>query len=217
MIHERHGKNNSVILFKFIEALQEVERTAEHINSLVEEHENIERMLELQKSLQNSYPCIIKPGRRLLKEGTLMKMSRKRHRGDQRYFVLMSDILMYCKQLNSNAKLPNSLQCCCILPINKCKIERMLKSTSFKLTCQQETFVLYSESSTVTESWIQALKNSIIEYVESRKTLRKDSSRRQPIRRKYDMEFDYAGLSPGFLRGKRKFQVSSISFVFPVN
>lgn len=172
-------------------------------------------MLELQRSLLNNYPCIIKPGRRLLKEGTLMKMSRKRNRGFPRHFVLMSDILMYCKIMNCNSKVNNTLQCCCILPLNKCKIERMLKSTSFKLTCQQECFVLYSDNSKTTESWIQALKNAIIEYVEGRKTLRKDSSRRQPIRKKHDIEFDYLGLSPGLLRGKRKFQVGFIlEFVF---
>lgn len=165
-------------------------------------------MLELQKCLQNNYPCIIKPGRRLIKEGTLIKMSRKRNRGFPRYFVLMSDILMYCKILNGNPELPNSLQCCCILPLNKCKVEEMLKTSSFKLTCQHESFVLYSNSSKNTEDWMLTIRRSIFAYVECRKTLRKDSSRRQPVRKKCDIDLDYLGLSPSFFKQKRKFQVS---------
>lgn len=55
-------------------ALQEVERTASHINGLVQEQENMEKMIQLQRSLHHGRPGIITPGRKFLKEGILMKV-----------------------------------------------------------------------------------------------------------------------------------------------
>lgn len=40
-------------------ALQEVERTARHINGLVQEQENMEKMLQLQKSLRHGRPGVV--------------------------------------------------------------------------------------------------------------------------------------------------------------
>jgi len=48
--------------FWFTGALQEVEGTARHINGLVEEQENMEKMIQLQNSLHHRRPGIITPG-----------------------------------------------------------------------------------------------------------------------------------------------------------
>jgi hypothetical protein len=56
-------------------SLREVEKAADHINSLVQDHENMQRMLQLQNCLCGGKPRIVMPGRRLLKEGTLLKVS----------------------------------------------------------------------------------------------------------------------------------------------
>jgi len=56
-------------------SLREVEKAADHINSLVQDHENMQRMLKLQNCLCGGKPRIVMPGRRLLKEGTLLKVS----------------------------------------------------------------------------------------------------------------------------------------------
>jgi hypothetical protein len=58
-----------------IASLHEVEKAADHINGLVQEQANMQRMLELQNCLCNGKPRIITPGRRLLKEGLLLKVS----------------------------------------------------------------------------------------------------------------------------------------------
>lgn len=58
------------------EAIRLVETATEHINSLVSEQENMQRIIELQKSLCGGRPILVYPGRRLIKEGILMKVSR---------------------------------------------------------------------------------------------------------------------------------------------
>ncbi|XP_067015820.2 rho guanine nucleotide exchange factor 39 isoform X2 [Anabrus simplex] len=164
-------------------SLSEVEKTAEHINSLVQEQENMQKMIQIQRSLQNGRPSIITPGRKLLKEGLLMKVSPHGNKAHSRYFILFNDLLMYCKMLRTVSSLPNSLRCCCVLPLKKCIIEEILSRGMFKITCQNETFLLYSSVTEESESWITALKDAVKQYHESRQTLRKDSSSRRPMRR----------------------------------
>jgi len=55
-------------------SLREVEKAADHINSLIQDHENMQRMLKLQNCLSGGKPRIVMPGRRLLKEGKLLKV-----------------------------------------------------------------------------------------------------------------------------------------------
>ena len=55
------------------------------------------RMVDIQKSLSGGFPKIIAPGRKLLKQGNLMKVPRSGGSGQPRYFVLFSDMIMYCK------------------------------------------------------------------------------------------------------------------------
>ena len=79
------------------EALRQIESVAWHINDQLKEHENALKMLDIQRSLQGCFPKIVVPGRRLVKQGNLMKVPRAGGSGNPRYFVLFSDILMYCK------------------------------------------------------------------------------------------------------------------------
>ena len=75
--------------------------------------------------------------------------------GQPRYFVLFSDMIMYCKiktnnQTNINNQrqlvLPksNALECGCMLPLKHCKVENLVGKGVFKLTCQREELILYS-------------------------------------------------------------------------
>ncbi|KAJ9579954.1 hypothetical protein L9F63_004427, partial [Diploptera punctata] len=169
-------------------SLREVEKAAGHINSLVQEHENMQRMLKLQRCLCGGKPRIITPGRRLIKEGILMKVSEKGRRSHFRYFVLFSDMLMYCKIKISPPSGPNSLKCCCILPLKKCTVDEILSKGMFKVTCHGETIILCSPSIEEGDSWISALKNAVKQYHECRQTLRKDSSSRRPMRHRFECD-----------------------------
>ena len=89
----------SDIDYKLIQdSVKQIENTVSHINSVVEDQENLTMMLNIQNSLTNRIPHIVKPSRKVIKEGVLFKYSAN---GTllKRYCVLCSDIFMYCKIL----------------------------------------------------------------------------------------------------------------------
>ncbi len=63
------------------------------------------KMLKLQSRLGDTE--LIRPGRDLIREGELQKISRKGE-GGPRYFVLLSDCLLYCTYGSSSSPLPTS-------------------------------------------------------------------------------------------------------------
>lgn len=48
-------------------ALKQIEAVAHHINEQIREHENMQRMIRIQRSLAQGNPKIISPGRRFIK------------------------------------------------------------------------------------------------------------------------------------------------------
>lgn len=110
----------------------------------------------------------------------------------RRYCVLMSDIFMYCKCLKERSVrqlLVGSLQCCCIFPLKKCRITEMFPGT-FKLTCQGDGVILCAGSADEGRAWLAAIKDTIDVHVQCRKTIRKGSSKRTPMRRKDVKNFE---------------------------
>lgn len=128
-------KSKSIFFYRFykcnsLDSFREVENTVSHMNSVVQEQEVTQMMINLQNSLVDHVPKIIKPskccwhfdshepvalvvswllialfdtaGRKIIKEGVLQKMSSSGVTL-KRYCVLMSDIFMYCKILKVNA------------------------------------------------------------------------------------------------------------------
>ncbi|KAJ8670649.1 hypothetical protein QAD02_001908 [Eretmocerus hayati] len=158
-------------------SLVEIEKVASHINALVAEYEDTQKLLELQKRISGRGVSLVKPGRKLIRQGPLMRVSRRGNSSFRRHFVLLSDTLLYCK-----GEPDSSLTVCCLLPLNKCQIERVLSNGLFKVTCMHENLLLYSENGD-SEDWIQALQDAVKKYIECRQTLRKDSSSRIPMRK----------------------------------
>ncbi|XP_055846861.1 putative protein tag-52 [Episyrphus balteatus] len=178
--------------FKLLkESVKLVESTVSHINSVIEDQEVTQRLLNLQNSLINRTPNIVKPSRKVIKEGILNKVNRK---GDEikRYCVLMSDIFMYCKILKDRPKdtvVENSLECCCIFPLKKCKVYEMFPG-NFKITCQGDGIILCTSDLNLGRTWVGFIKDAIELHIICRKTLRKESSKRTPIRKKDIKYFD---------------------------
>lgn len=81
------------------ESIKQIESSINHINSVVEDQENIQKMLNVQNSLTGRIPNIMKSvSRKFIKEGMLFKYSANGTMM-KRYCVLCSDIFMYCKIL----------------------------------------------------------------------------------------------------------------------
>ena len=176
------------------EALEQIDNVAWHINEQLREHENNMKVVDIQKSLAGGFPKIIAPGRKLLKQGNLMKVPRTGgNSGQPRYFVLFSDMIMYCKIKTNNQTniigqlvLPksNALECGCMLPLKHCKVENLVGKGVFKLTCQREELILYSiDGAQSSEEWVDCITKAITKHKTNSATLRKESSRRDPIKR----------------------------------
>ncbi|KAK2584836.1 hypothetical protein KPH14_007148 [Odynerus spinipes] len=176
--------------------LVEIEKAAVHINNLVAQNEGTQRLLTLQKSIVNGVN-LVKPGRRLIKQGTLMKVSRNRDNAYRRYFVLLNDTLLYCK-----GKPESSLIVRCVLPLNKCKVESILSGGLFRIVCLEETLLLYSEDGD-SNGWLQSMQKAIEKYTECRQTLRKDSSSRKPLRHNNINLFPSEGVQQRYVKRKR--------------
>lgn len=81
------------------ESIKQIEISINHINSVVEDQENIQKMLNIQNSLTNRVPNIMRSvSRKFIKEGMLFKYSANGAMM-KRYCILCSDIFMYCKAL----------------------------------------------------------------------------------------------------------------------
>ncbi|XP_054276068.1 FYVE, RhoGEF and PH domain-containing protein 3-like [Macrosteles quadrilineatus] len=167
-----------------VEAVKEVENATSHINNLVFEQETHSRLLTLQNCLLRSKPCIVGPNKKLLKEGILMKMSANGQKAQKRYFILLSDSVVYCKLLAKEEGMPHesgSLQSCCVLPIGKCSVENVLGQGVFNLTCRSETYILFSEHREDASDWVTAIRDAIAQHHENLQTLRKKSSSRHTL------------------------------------
>ncbi|CAD7003378.1 unnamed protein product [Ceratitis capitata] len=178
--------------FKLLkDSVKKIESIVSHINSCVEEQEVTLKLLNLQNSIINRSPNIVKPSRRIIKEGTMNKISRS---GTQikRYCVLMSDIFLYCKILKErqiNTVVENALECCCIFPLKKCKVYELFPD-SFKITCQGDGIILKSPDVQLVQEWIVNIRYAIDTHIQCRRTLRKESSKRKPTRKKNVKYFD---------------------------
>ncbi|XP_037952714.1 kalirin [Teleopsis dalmanni] len=173
------------------ESVKQIEMTVLHINSCVEDQEITQMLINLQNSLLNRSPNIVKPSRKVIKEGILQKVTRN-GTDVKRYCVLMSDIFMYCKILKErapNTVVENSLECCCIFPLKKCKVYELFPG-NFKVTCQGDGIIFGTTDLQLGRTWVGFLRDAIDLHVECRKTLRKESSKRTPIRKKDMKKFD---------------------------
>lgn len=95
----------------------------------------------------------------------------------------------------------NSFDCCCIFPLKKCKVVELFAG-KFKLTCLGDGVIFSSEDVQNSRNWIDTIKDTIELHVECRKTIRKDSSKRKPIRKKNVKYFENDDiLSPGEKKG----------------
>ncbi|XP_039433423.1 putative protein tag-52 [Culex pipiens pallens] len=180
------------------ESIQLVEQSVSHINSVVEDFENTQRLITIQNSFTNKSLGIVKPGRKILKEGVLRKLKTDGSTS-KKYCILMSDLFIYCRMLKDQNHLftENGLDCCCIFPLKKCKVLEMF-SGNFKISCSGDGTIFSSDNPEESRSWYQTVRDAIELHVQCRKTLRKLSSNRKPMRKKHiqrlDPEDDYLWL-----------------------
>lgn len=95
----------------------------------------------------------------------------------------MSDMFVYCRMLKDQEHLfsENGLECCCIFPLKKCKVMELF-SGNFKIACSGDGTIFTADNPEDCRSWFQAIREAVELHVQCRKTLRKLSSNRKPMR-----------------------------------
>ncbi|CAG5131031.1 unnamed protein product [Candidula unifasciata] len=174
---------------KLKEATEKIAEIASHINEHVRQNENFIKMLAIQRMFDSSAPKLLAPGRLFLKEGPLKKVSRKGGKSHDRMFFLFSDILLYGKPkfLDGGGK---SYTCSCVLPLRHCKVDQVFGASVcqsdtggvFRLTCKEESLILYSEDKANARRWSEDIDRAIRKICDDRQTLRKPSSNKIPLR-----------------------------------
>lgn len=69
-------------------ARSQIDSIAWYINDQIKEYENNRILVDIQKSLQGGLPKIIKPDRKLIKQGNLMKVNKSGGHAQPRYVIL---------------------------------------------------------------------------------------------------------------------------------
>jgi FYVE/RhoGEF/PH domain-containing protein 5/6 len=136
-------------------ALQKISSALNKINDTKKFHDNEENLKRISKVLVGNVPDLKLPGRIFIREGTLVKLCRKIPK--KRYFMLLSDILIYgSKEENSTKvkfhRLINLTEGSTIEDIPDSK---NTTPNGFKLITSTKSFVVYAESAESKKSWVE--------------------------------------------------------------
>ncbi|XP_052249054.1 uncharacterized protein LOC127856886 isoform X3 [Dreissena polymorpha] len=145
-------------------ALNIVSDVANHINENMRHEDYVQKMLEIQRSLIGTFE-VIKPGRLFLKEGELMKLSRKEMQ--PRYFFLFNDVLLYTTPVATGYRLNNAL------PLTGMKVSINMQDEykmEFSVMSTQRSFALQGSTLEERDDWVTALNAAIEENTLKRDT-----------------------------------------------
>ncbi|TMS35948.1 hypothetical protein L596_003231 [Steinernema carpocapsae] len=146
------------------------------IDAFVAESKNTEEMLEIEKKL-NFLDGLIAPGRKLIKSGVLYEVLENTRM--KRHIWLFNDILIAAKK-----KINGRYECCVVLPIRHCLLQSSVSNFSFTIYCRSQQVLLTSDSYGISQSWILTIELIISQAKACRSTLRKESSKQQPWKRR---------------------------------
>uniref|UniRef100_A0A8C1Y5L0 FYVE, RhoGEF and PH domain containing 6 n=1 Tax=Cyprinus carpio TaxID=7962 RepID=A0A8C1Y5L0_CYPCA len=153
-------------------ALSVVKEVANHANDIMKQGDNFQKLMQVQYSL-NGHHEIVQPGRVFLKEGTLMKLSRKVMQ--PRMFFLFNDILLYTTPVQSGQYKVNSMLSLAGMKVSKPSQEAY--QNELNIESVERSFILSANSATERDEWLEAIAKAIDDY--TRKKISFVSSRSQ--------------------------------------
>ncbi|XP_037098630.1 FYVE, RhoGEF and PH domain-containing protein 6 isoform X1 [Syngnathus acus] len=153
-------------------ALSIVKEVANHANDIMKQGDNFQKLMQIQYSL-NGHQEIVQPGRVFLKEGTLMKLSRKVMQ--PRMFFLFNDALMYTTPVQSAQYKLN-----CVLSLAGMKVSKPSQEAyqnELNIESVERSFILSASSATERDEWLEAIAKAIRDH--AKKKISFTSSRSQ--------------------------------------
>ncbi|XP_068443005.1 FYVE, RhoGEF and PH domain-containing protein 6 [Clinocottus analis] len=146
-------------------ALSIVKEVANHANDIMKQGDNFQKLMQIQYSL-NGHHEIVQPGRVFLKEGTLMKLSRKIMQ--PRMFFLFNDALMYTTPVQSAQYKLNSVLSLAGMKVSKPSQEAY--QNELNIESVERSFILSASSATERDEWLEAIAKAIDDYTKKKTT-----------------------------------------------
>ncbi|XP_077356123.1 FYVE, RhoGEF and PH domain-containing protein 6-like [Festucalex cinctus] len=144
-------------------ALSIVKEVANHANDIMKQGDNFQKLMQIQYSL-NGHQEIVQPGRVFLKEGTLMKLSRKVMQ--PRMFFLFNDVLMYTTPVQSAQYKLN-----CVLSLAGMKVSKPSQEAyqnELNIESVERSFILSASSATERDEWLEAIATAIDDHAKKK-------------------------------------------------
>lgn len=178
-------------------ALTIVSEVADHANSSMRQGDQVQKMLEIQKSLDGHFE-VIKPGRDLIKEGELMKLSRKEMQ--PRMFFLFNDVLLYTTPNPTGGYRLNNVLTLAGMKVTIPASEDY--NNEFNIVTVQRSFTVEASSVQERDEWVKALSSAISDYTQRRNTFEtvkatgQGSSAQELYESFYDKDFVLGSKAP---------------------
>lgn len=153
------------------DALAVVIEVANHANDIMKQGDNFQKLMQIQYSL-NGHHEIVQPGRIFLKEGTLMKLSRKVMQ--PRMFFLFNDALLYTTPVQSGMYKLNNMLSLAGMKVKKPSQEAY--QNELNIESVERSFILSASSATERDEWLEAISRSIEDYAKKRITFNPSKS-----------------------------------------
>ncbi|XP_076313551.1 uncharacterized protein LOC143226451 isoform X1 [Tachypleus tridentatus] len=146
-------------------ALDIITRVTEHANEFMKRGDNFAKLLSIQNSIFGNFE-IVKPGRVFLKEGELLKLSRKEMQ--PRWFILFNDCLVSTTPIQRYLYVIHHK-----LPLTGMKVsipEQPGYQNEFSIITVQRSYTIVARSPEIKEDWIKALSKAIRENATKRRS-----------------------------------------------
>lgn len=163
-------------------ALAIVANVASHANDTMKQGTNFMKILALQDRLSSGGSGggdhegsrgpryeLLRPGRYLLKEGELLKLCRREMQ--PRYFILLSDVLLYTSFASSSPG--GALRLNYELPLEGMRVETPRAEdfkNEFSVISTSRSFTLQASSAEERDEWLRALREAIADNASRRST-----------------------------------------------
>ncbi|KAK6317804.1 hypothetical protein J4Q44_G00110950 [Coregonus suidteri] len=140
-------------------ALGIVKEVANHANDIMKQGDNFQKLIQVQCSL-NGHHEIVLPGRVFLKEGVLMKLSRKIMQ--PRMFFLFNDTLLYTTPVQSGQFKLNNMLSLTGMKVSKPSQEAFQNELTIESV--ERSFILSGSSAVERDDWLEAISTAINDY-----------------------------------------------------
>ncbi|KAF7707527.1 FYVE, RhoGEF and PH domain-containing protein 6-like [Silurus meridionalis] len=151
-------------------ALSIVKEVAHHANETMKRGDNFHKLMQVQCSLIGNHE-IVKPGRLFLKEGILLKLSRKVMQ--PRMFFLFNDALLYATTLQPGQyRLNNELS---LSGMRVSKSSQEGYQNELNIESVERSFILSANSPASRDEWLEAISNAIEDFTKKMTTFHPSS------------------------------------------